>query len=581
MQAFQELGLHESWAAALAAASITKPTAIQVQAIPVLLQQNSDFIGLAQTGTGKTIAYGLPILQHCNTAEPTTQFLVVAPTRELAVQIGEELKRFGKQQRGLRLLTVYGGAPIAGQLRSLRANAPHILVATPGRLLDLIRRKEVSLDTVNAVVLDEADEMLNMGFKEDVHEILKHTGDHPIWMFSATMPPAIRNITETFMTDPVVVSINATQRTNVNIEHRYAIVTRKNRNEALKRFLDHIPDVYGIVFCRTRVDTQEVADDLNRSGYRVEALHGDLSQAQRERVMNQFRKRALKMIVATDVAARGLDINDLTHVFHLGMAQDHESFAHRSGRTARAGKSGMSVLLLNPREESSMRRLEKTLKISVQPIEIPTLQQVQRGQLDLWVENLKKTKPAKGQMVESAMEQLMELSKEELIGKVLAQQLGGAPRGAEDDLNARSERSSSRERGERGVRGEGRKGRDRKPEGKRERTERGDRDWKSDRKSDRKADKQERPERKSRSKNNDDGTRYFINAGYADGLDPRTLVDFVAEQAGISRKQIERVSIKDRFAFFDVQGQEGKNIGRHFDGLEVNGRKLRVNRDDE
>jgi ATP-dependent RNA helicase DeaD len=570
MSLFKELGLSEEWVAALAEQSITQPTEIQQRSIPVLLRNDRDFVGLAQTGTGKTAAYGMPALQLCDDKAKRTQFLIVSPTRELAVQIGDELKRFSNKVKDLRVLTVYGGAPIAGQLRSLRANAPHILVATPGRLLDLIRRKAVNIDAVEAVVLDEADEMLNMGFKEDVHEILKHTGNHKIWMFSATMPPAIRNIAEQFMTNPEVVSVDAAQRTNVNIDHRYCIVTRKDRVEALKRFIDYTPDVYGLVFCRTRVDTQEVADELNRSGYRTEALHGDLSQPQRERVMTQFKRGILQLVIATDVAARGIDVNDLTHVFHMGMPQDNESFAHRSGRTARAGKSGISILLINPREESGMKRMAKTLKIDIKATEIPTLKHVKEQKLNSWANDILAVNSAKTdkQAVAEVCAILESLSKEELIEKLVAQQLGKVRSHEKDNLNAAA--------GGRPERGEGRadrkRGAERKPRRESERPE------SNDRKKRRESDK---PQRSAKKSSKSGSVRYFINAGAVDGLDPGTLKDFVAEQSGVAKKDVDRITIKDRFAFFDVKNSGDRDIAADFDGLLVNGRKLRVNRDDE
>ncbi len=569
MKTFNELGLSDKWVKALALRGITEPTEIQDRAIPILLDKPTDFIGLAQTGTGKTAAYGLPLMAMCPEKRGNTRYLVVSPTRELAMQIATELERFSEGVKGLEVLAVYGGAPIVNQLRSLKRNQPHILVATPGRLLDLLKRKAVAIDEVETVILDEADEMLNMGFKEDVHEILTYTGAEPkIWMFSATMPPAIRHIADTFMHNPQVVTVDASQKTNKNIIHQYCVVNRNERTPALKRILDFNPDVYGLVFCRTRRDAQEVADDLSRSGYRAEALHGELSQAQRERVMNQFKSKVINLVVATDVAARGIDVEDLTHVIHHGMPQDIESFAHRSGRTARAGKSGISVALIGRNDLRTYSRIEKTLNFKSSEVDVPTVGDVRDQQLNVWADALLETKVLKKKIaaVQSVADKLAELSKEEIIDRLLAQQIEQIDASVEKIRPATKQRDSGP--------------RDSKRErtfGKRDSFEKGSR-RDSGKKSD--ARRTEKSPRASKAMPGD-GDRYFINVGTMDGLDPGTLADFVADQANVPKGQINRVTVKDRFAFFDVKGDKGKSIEKHFDGLMVNGRKLRVNRDQE
>lgn len=541
MTTFKSLGLDDKWVDSLARYSITEPSEIQEQAIPILLAGKTDFIGLAQTGTGKTAAYGLPAMALCPESKGVTRYLIVSPTRELAMQIAAELERFSQGVKALRVLAVYGGAPITNQLRSIRQQKPHIVVATPGRLLDLLKRKALSIDEVEAVILDEADEMLNMGFKEDVHEILKFTGNQKnIWMFSATMPPAIRNIADTFMTDPQVVTVNAKQKMNENIIHQYCITHRSDRTIALQRFLDFTPDVYGLIFCRTRRDTQQVADELSKNGYRAEALHGDLSQAQRERVMGQFKKKILQLVVATDVAARGIDVEDLTHVFHHGMPQDVESFAHRSGRTARAGKTGISLAIVGNNDKRGLKRIEREMKINFSPVEVPTVESITAQKLESWATDIVETRTNNRSKAEldRVLDQFADLSKEEIIEKLIAQQIKSLR------TNSKEIRSNQRE---------------------------------STR--DRKESFGEREPRRSRRKSNSDSNRYFINVGHIDGLDKQTLVEFVAEQTDVSKNKIDGITIKDRFSFFDVPKSDSHSIEKKFEGLMVNGRKLRVDLD--
>lgn len=561
MKSFQELGLSDQWVAALAKRNITQPTEIQEQAIPILLQNKTDFIGLAQTGTGKTAAYGLPAMSLCPEGKGTTRYLVVSPTRELAMQIASELEKFSAGVKNLRILPVYGGAPITGQLRELRQQKPHILVATPGRLLDLLKRKAVAIDEVEAVILDEADEMLNMGFKEDVHAILAYTGkEKNVWMFSATMPPAIRDIANTFMTNPQVVTVNAKQKMNENIIHQYCKVTRGERTIALQRFLDYTPDVYGLIFCRTRKDTQEVADELVRNGYRAEALHGELSQAQRERVMGQFKRKSLQLVVATDVAARGIDVEDLTHVFHHGMPQDTESFAHRSGRTARAGKSGISIALIGHGDIRGLQRIEKQMKINIAPVAIPSHKSVIDQKLNVWADSIVNTNSADAnkKLVASLAEKFEELSKEQLLEKLVAQQVASFGKEKESVRQPRTEASDSRRKGAGDSRRNG---------------------GSSDKPFRRSPERSSGNGRSAESANG--AARYFINVGHVDGVDKQSLTEFVSEQGNVSKSDIDRITIKERFSFFDLTKARGKALEERFEGLMVNGRKLRINLDTE
>lgn len=335
---FKQLGLSENLLKAINELGFNSPTDIQQQAIPKLIKDDRDFIGLAQTGTGKTAAFGLPLLERIDPAMKATQALILAPTRELGQQIAEQLDIYSKYQEKLNVLAVYGGASITNQMRALK-RTQHAIIATPGRLLDLIKRRAVNLESVRFLVLDEADEMLNMGFKEDLDLILSYTPEEKLtWLFSATMPKEIKKIVNKYMDNPTEVRINSKEQVNVDIEHQYALVKASDKAEALSRILDISPDMRGVVFCRTKNETQELAELLLRQNYKADSLHGDLSQAQRDRVMRRFKKHELHVLIATDVAARGIDVNDLTHVIHYTLPDDNSYYTHRSGRTARAGK---------------------------------------------------------------------------------------------------------------------------------------------------------------------------------------------------------------------------------------------------
>jgi ATP-dependent RNA helicase DeaD len=340
---FTHLGLNEALLSAITELGFEKPMPIQEQAIPVLLEDQHDFIGLAQTGTGKTAAFGLALLQRIDIEHCHPQGMIICPTRELCLQVTEDLKRFARYQDGLRIVSVYGGANITQQIKQLKKGA-HIIVATPGRLLDLTRRKAVRPESVSCVVLDEADEMLNMGFKEDIDTLLDSLPEQRrIWLFSATMEKGVADIAHTYLSDPQEITVGNKNQSAANINHSYCMVKEKNRYPALKRLLDYAPDIYGIIFCRTRKETQTVAEHLLQDGYQAEALHGDLSQSQRDYVMRKFRQQSVRMLVATDVAARGLDVDNLSHIIHYRVPEEPAIYTHRSGRTARAGKSGLCV----------------------------------------------------------------------------------------------------------------------------------------------------------------------------------------------------------------------------------------------
>ncbi len=359
MMTFEELGVSPEIALALADLGFEVPMPVQVQVIPLLLNETNDIVALAQTGTGKTAAYGIPLLQHTDTLSPLPQSLILCPTRELCIQITSDLRNYSANIRDLHIVPVYGGSSMEKQILGLKKGA-QIVVATPGRLQDLIRRKAIKLGSIRSVVLDEADEMLNMGFLESIDEILARVPDNrKILLFSATMPKPIAAIAAKYMKNPAEIVIGNRNAGAENIKHLYYVVHARDKYLALKRIVDYYPSIYGIIFCRTRTDTKEIADKLIADGYNADALHGDLSQIQRDSVMQKFRNRHLQLLVATDVAARGLDVNDLTHIINYALPDDISAYTHRSGRTGRAGKAGISMAIINLKEKHLIRQIEK------------------------------------------------------------------------------------------------------------------------------------------------------------------------------------------------------------------------------
>ncbi|MCK5784226.1 MAG: DEAD/DEAH box helicase, partial [Desulfobacterales bacterium] len=382
---FKQLGLRDELVKATESLGFQSPMPVQEKAMPVLLSGEKDFVGLAQTGTGKTGAFGLPLLQLIDTTKFNTQGIVICPTRELCLQITDDLKKFARYMNKIRIVAIYGGASISTQIRRL-GSKPQIIVATPGRLIDMINRKVADLSQVSYTVLDEADEMLNMGFKEDIDNILKKMPDNrKIWLFSATMPRGVAAIARNYLTDPVEVRVGSEHQSPKNIKHICHTVQPRDKYPELKRIIDSAPDVLALVFCRTRRDTQALADSLMRDGYQSEALHGALSQAQRDSVMRKFRRGSVRILVATDVAARGLDVNDITHVIHYNLSDGVEVYTHRSGRTARVGKSGISIALVNSKEISRIRILEKRLNIRFEFNKVPAGKAVREKQLSGFV----------------------------------------------------------------------------------------------------------------------------------------------------------------------------------------------------
>jgi len=504
------------------------PTPIQQKVIPQLLSEPIDIIGLAQTGTGKTAAYGLPLLHHVDVSLKHVQCLVLSPTRELCMQIQEEMSKYGTHMRGLRITAVYGGVSITGQIKDVRMH-PQVIVATPGRLIDLLERKALSLDSVEYVVLDEADEMLNMGFREDIDVILKNTpAREHTWLFSATMSNEVRGIAKRFMKDWKEFAAGAANVTNENIDHQYYVTQHHNRFETLRRLLDFTPGIYGIIFTRTKQDAQEVSEKLMKMGYHVSPLHGDMDQKMRSKVMERFKSKALQCIVATDVAARGLDVNDITHVINYELPDDPEVYTHRSGRTARAGKSGICMSIVSPKQISNIRQIERLVKQKFHKSDIPDGAEVVRKRLFFYLEQIANAQPKAdfAKMYRDTMhEQFAEMDKDELIRKLIWLQLRDTidAYNESDDLNA-------------GYEGKERGG--------------------------------------ARSGNR--SVRLFINLGEKDGVDPVKLLQFITESTDIDANTIERITVRDLSSFFNVPGDAATYIIEHLSQKKFKGRKVRL-----
>lgn len=552
LKTFSELGLSESILRVLPELGFENPSPIQEQAIPLLKEKTQDFIGLAQTGTGKTAAFGLPLLDWVDPSRKETQALVLAPTRELGQQIASQLALFAKYLPNIQTQAVYGGASIVAQMKDIKRRTPQIVIATPGRLLDLMRRKSLDLSAVKFVVLDEADEMLNMGFKEDLDDILSYTGESKnTWLFSATMPKEIRAIVKSYMHSPVEVKVSTGNQVNENIEHQFALVNSSNKFEGLQRILDSAEDFRGVIFCRTRAATQQLADNLKKNAYQAEALHGEMSQAQRDRVMKRFKEHSLQVLVATDVAARGIDVNDLTHVIHYSLPDDDAYYTHRSGRTARAGKKGISLSILTNRDMRKFNMLEKRLKLKMIKISIPSAKDIAAKKLYNWAQTILDTPTSKnidGKILTDVQMLLGVLSYEELVEKLATIQIQSLDYSKSNkDLNA---------------------------DGKSERRSRGD---KKDRK-DRRGDKRD-SNKKDRKKSDFKGDRFFINVGKMDDLTKRDLVEFISDMARIKKSDVGTVTINNNNSFFEIDKKHSKKIANCFKGIYVDGREIRVNRD--
>lgn len=447
MDSFDTLGLSAPILKAIGQLGFDIPTDIQSQAIPHLLQGDKDFIGLAQTGTGKTAAFGLPLLDHLDASDDSVQALILAPTRELGQQIAEQIDLFSKHLKGIKSVAVYGGANISTQISQLK-RPRHVVIATPGRLIDLVKRKALKLDQIKYLVLDEADEMLNMGFKDELDTILEFTPDtKKTWLFSATMPREIRRMVKQYMESPFEVSVDPKTTVNANIEHRYAVVKQADKTEAMSRFLELEPDLYGVVFCRTRRDTQALAEDLLKMGFRADALHGEMSQPQRDRVMSRFKNRDLQVLIATDVAARGIDVNDLTHVFHHSLPSEQAYYTHRSGRTARAGKKGISLAFISNREKGYVNRMSREMDISFEAVDVPGAEEIVQARMMKWAQDVLDQKAFDRVPFDLIMQMNLlfeETPKDELIARLVARELARLNVDSGRDINQRARQDGER-----------------------------------------------------------------------------------------------------------------------------------------
>jgi ATP-dependent RNA helicase DeaD len=555
MNAFEALGLNEQLVQAIADLGFDTPTPIQEQAIPVLLSGTTDFVGLAQTGTGKTAAFGLPLLNLINISERHPQALIVCPTRELCLQITNDLGTFTKHTKGLFTEAVYGGASITMQIRNLKRGV-HIVVATPGRLIDLIERKAIDLQKVKYVVLDEADEMLNMGFRDDIDFVLKNTVNREsIWLFSATMPPEVRAIAKNFMTTPKEVTVGRKNSGNVNIDHQFFIVAAHHRYETLKRYIDFNPGMYGIIFTRTKLDAQDIAEKLVREGYEIEALHGDLTQQQRDKVMGRFRQKHLQLLIATDVAARGIDVDGITHVINYELPDDMEVYTHRSGRTARAGKTGICISICHSRESFKIKQLERMVNAQFHKLDVPSGKDVCRKQFFHFMDKLMQADISSGDYetyMADLQEKFADVSKEEVLQRVAALEFNHFLKYYENapDLNSNIRGSDMR-----GV--ERRNGIGRET-------------------SNRDGSRRER----SNFQHDSGYTRLFVNLGTKDGFYKASFLQFILDESNLNKEVLGRIDMKEMNSWVEVDKSASIQMIRSIDGKKYNGRQVRMNEAD-
>ena len=535
MKTFEELGVSPEIRKAIEEMGYENPMPVQEEVIPYLLGENNDVVALAQTGTGKTAAFGLPLLQQIDVKNRVPQSLILCPTRELCLQIAGDLNDYSKYIDGLKVLPVYGGSSIDSQIRSLKRGV-HILVATPGRLLDLMERKTVSLSTVHNIVMDEADEMLNMGFTDSINAILADVPkERNTLLFSATMSPEIARISKNYLQNAKEITIGRKNESTSNVKHVAYTVQAKDKYAALKRIVDYYPQIYGIIFCRTRKETQEIADKLMQEGYNADSLHGELSQAQRDAVMQKFRIRNLQLLVATDVAARGLDVDDLTHVINYGLPDDTESYTHRSGRTGRAGKTGTSIAIINLREKGKLREIERIIGKKFIAGEMPTGKQICEKQLIKVIDELEKVKVNEEEITDFMPEiyrKLEWLSKEDLIKRMVSHEFNRFL----DYYRDREEIETPTDIRERNTR-----------------------------------DSRERGSRKAAP----GFTRLFINLGKMDSFFPSELISLLNSNTR-GRIELGRIDLMKNFSFFEVEEKEAQNVVKALNRANWNGRKVSV-----
>ncbi len=539
---FQELGVNDALLRGIADMGFETPMPIQEKVIPSLLDGDRDLVGLAQTGTGKTAAFGLPVIQRIDTSRRVPQALILAPTRELCLQIAGDLADFSKYVPDLVVLPVYGGSSIESQIRALRQGV-QIIVATPGRLIDLINRGVVHLDDVHTVVLDEADEMLNMGFVDSINDILSHVPENrKMLMFSATMPAEVAKIAKRFMHNPEEIVVGTRNEGAKNVRHIYYMVNARDKYLALKRVVDNNPNIYAIIFCRTRRDTQEIADKLIQDGYNAEALHGDLSQQQRDIVMKKFRDRVISLLVATDVAARGLDVDDLTHVINYGLPDDTAVYTHRSGRTGRAGKTGVSIAIIHSREKGKLREIERIIGKKFERKEVPTPEHIIEKQLYNLADRLERVEVNEDEIAKylpGVMRKLSWLSTEDLLKRVLSLEFNrlldyykDAPK-----IDFIDEKPAK------------------EPKERKERKERSDRD-------------------KDRRTAERGMARIYVNLGKGDGFYAGNLIDMLNKNVNGARVDVGRIDLLPSYSLFDVKKADAKRVVSALKGLEFFGKRV-------
>lgn len=541
MKSFEELGVREDLRRAIEELGFENPMPVQEKVIPHLLSEDGDVIALAQTGTGKTAAFGLPVLQRIDTSLNAPQALIIAPTRELCLQIGSDLADFSKYIAHLKVLPVYGGSSIESQIRSLRQGV-QVIVATPGRLIDLINRGVVKLDNVHTVILDEADEMLNMGFVDDINDILSHVPEErKMLLFSATMPPEIAKIASKYMRNPQEFVIGTKNTGAENVRHIYYMVHARDKYLALKRIADDNPNIYAIVFCRTRKETQDIADNLIQDGYNADSLHGELSQAQRDMVMKKFRDRVLRILVATDVAARGLDVSDLTHVINYGLPDDIATYTHRSGRTGRAGKTGISIAIIHSRERGKLRDIEKRIGKTFERKEVPTPEHIIEKQLYNLADRLEKVEVDDEEIakyIPGVSRKLGWLSEDDLLKRIVSLEFNRLLDYYKDAPTIDFI--------------------DEKP-GKKERKE---------------ASKPRSPQEKDRRTADRGMARVYINAGKNDGFYAGNLIDILNHAVSGPRIDVGRIDLMPGYSLFDVKKSDAKRVVDGISGLDFVGHKL-------
>ena len=526
MTAFKALGLEEHLLKAIADMGFETPSEVQAKAIPILLERDTDMVSLAQTGTGKTAAFGFPMLQKIDVKSRTTQGLILSPTRELCLQITNEMIAYGKYMPGLNVTAIYGGASITDQARQIKKGS-QIIVATPGRMKDMIGRGMVDISKIEYCVLDEADEMLNMGFYEDITEILSHSPkEKSTWLFSATMPKEVSTIAKKFMHTPVEITVGTKNVGSDQVSHEYYLVNARDRYDALKRLSDANPDIFSVVFCRTKRDTQKVAEQLIEDGYNAAALHGDLSQSQRDMVMKSFRNRQIQMLVATDVAARGIDVDDITHVINYQLPDEIEIYTHRSGRTGRAGKTGISMVIVSKSEVRKIHTIEKMIQKKFIAKEIPSGMEICEVQMFHLANNIKNTtiNPEINAYLPNINEVLADFSKEELIQKVFTVEftrfLNYYKNSKDLNISGGGERNFAEE--------------------------------------------------------NKDSTRYFINIGGKDDFDWMSMKDFLRDLLQLGKDDVYKVDVKDSFSFFNTDTTHQELVMGIFKDFKLEGRQINI-----